>query len=501
MVNMKRIVFIVGCAFALTACEMPDREVKESQHYEGLDSQAYNALSDENKYKVANKLTAALYKGVPVDEFFDVTKGTDKLKLLPRKGGKNYLQEVQDQLNTPLSEVDPGYLKSLAENSLADKYRFDGNEMPLQVPMAVLYDYPMSKEFFTHWMAYRLMQTIMFSPAEEIDSASSEEVNFIYNNLVEAIGEGVPVRQIIYRHMVSQANWRRFRSPEDNTREMIEIYLGLFDRDEDVPRASIACKNWSLSDEDEGYQLRKDYSKINLEPQDVLGYVVTTCEDFFRVIAEHPLVIPRVTTVLVDHFFNVSYDPIKRAKLVNKIIEKNPTTFSEIFTAILFSKEHLLDMERPKFYEETFLHQAARIRWKPSQDFFRQVNGTGEQAVPTLLQMNQAAFRLKLGRWADPAKDSLSFAYYHKSVRENLFLTTGNTTGWNDSSLFGNARLLSTKEFINYLFLATLSRKPTSYEMETLEPLASSSQHNTALLVLDYIARLPELYYFEEVSR
>lgn len=91
--------------------------------------------------------------------------------------------------------------------------------------------------------------------------------------------------------MISQENWRRFRSPEDNTREMIEIFLGLFDQDAEVPKASIACKNWSLTDDEQGYQLVIGFDE-NTEPQEVLGAAILSCYDFYQAVAQHPLLIP-----------------------------------------------------------------------------------------------------------------------------------------------------------------------------------------------------------------
>ncbi|MBW2468110.1 MAG: hypothetical protein JRE62_02360, partial [Deltaproteobacteria bacterium] len=62
---------------------------------------------------------------------------------------------------------------------------------------------------------------------------------------MKGIRQDNSIRQIVYDHMVSQENWRRFRSPEDNTREMMEIFLKRFN-DAEVPLAAMACKNWSL---------------------------------------------------------------------------------------------------------------------------------------------------------------------------------------------------------------------------------------------------------------
>jgi hypothetical protein len=38
------------------------------------------------------------------------------------------------------------------------------------------------------------------------------------------LNDDVGMRYSTYLHMTSSDNWRRFRSPEDNGREMLEIY-------------------------------------------------------------------------------------------------------------------------------------------------------------------------------------------------------------------------------------------------------------------------------------
>lgn len=52
------------------------------QPYSGeLTKSEYNALTDEQKYQVANKLMGTIFKGVLVDDFFDISDGMDNLSL------------------------------------------------------------------------------------------------------------------------------------------------------------------------------------------------------------------------------------------------------------------------------------------------------------------------------------------------------------------------------------------------------------------------------------
>jgi hypothetical protein len=270
-------------------------------------------------------------------------------------------------------------------------------------------------------MALHLANTILFSPAEEIDSADITDVQNLFRRLDLSIMAGTSVRAMVATHQRTVENWRRFRSPEDNTREMIEIYLGIFDRDEDVPRASKACKDLYLTDEDEGYKLAyTDYP--NSEPQLVLDTYVLNCNDFYDVVAAHPLLIPRVTSVLVDYFFaNRSVED--RTKIVESISLSDPQNFEDIFTAIIFSREYLLNTERAKSFEENFLNMADKVNWREHPDvFYSMTTGRGGLRRTQLAEMGWPTMSLKLGRLSGIPMDSLSFANYHKALRESLLL-------------------------------------------------------------------------------
>lgn len=520
---------------------------------EQVDSKSYNALSPLQQYQVANKLTSALFKGVPASQFFAKETITANASTLRVSGdGSNYVDKVRNALSLPLSNRDAIVTEiegdATATVPVAAKYSFDGTRRPLQYPLAYIYEMPLSEEFFARWMAYKLVNTIMFSPAEEIDSADEIDVQTLYENMVTALRANSPIRSIILAHEMSESNWRRFRSPEDNTREMIEIYLGLFDRDADVPKASRACKNWSLSDEDAGYKLVKDPSE-NTTPQQILGnfpgdgYWITSCQDFFEAVSNHPLVIPRVTTVLIDHMFGVEYDAAKRTALARDIAASNPTTFKEIFTAILFSKEFLLNMDRQKWFEESFFNVADRAYWRPYSGFFREINtnqtNTGINA--SLPQMYQPSFTLKLGRWPTVPGDVLAMSYQQNGlrsavlIRSNAKLTTDPTfdplasqsQGWGPELIDGTATL-STSDFIGYMFISVLGRMPTAAELSTLTQVIDTARTaatastidcvattagngclryfnagnvaNRAMVVMDYLSRLPETFFFNAVN-
>lgn len=462
-----------------------------------LSDSEYNALTAEQKYAVANKLMGTLYKGVPAAEFFNVEAGLANPAL---RSGSNFIADTQTALLRPVEDKEV-YLARIDE-----KYVFDEVRKPIEVPLAMLFEFPVSRDYFHRWIAYNLANTILFSPALENDSVDYTDIQDIYFRLVRMMEEGKSIRDIVYEHMISQENWRRFRSPEDNTREMIEIFLGLFDRDADVPKAAIACKNWSLTDDQQGYQLVIGFDE-NTTPQQVLGATIISCYDFYRLLSQHPLLIPRIAAVLVDHFF-VGYPPEKRAELVNSIAAARPTTFDQLFWIILFSREYLIQAERPKNFEETFFNVAGRIQWAPYDRFFADLNNPfSGSSFPTLRNMGQASVTYKLGRFPEVPLDSLSFSYYHKAVRERLLIDRKsdafNTAdgGWQKE--FINVPLQG-DDFIHYLFLSVVSRKATENELLVLNDVIVKRRYQTnkegqAMIVLDYLSRLAELYTFVAV--
>ena len=538
----------------------PD-ELKESE---------YNSLSNEGKYRVANKLLATVFRGMPVDEFYNISNGMDSLQL---KAGNGFLgqtktafsteltQEQRNNYDLVITDKNASAVDSLFSINFADS---DG-PWPKQLPLARIYAYPLSKDVFDNWIAYVLANTILFSPAEEIDSATIRDVQKVFDMLREDLRENRSIRQIISRHQRTQENWRRFRSPEDNTREMMEIYLGLFDRDADVPRAAKACQNLFLTNEADDYELISN-GFVNTAPQYVLDTYIVNCDDFYDVIANHPLVITRVTTVLVEHFFSTSTSE-ERAKVIKNVVSGNPVTFQEIFKSILFSKAYLLDNERPKSAEELFFSVAHQMDWKPYRTVLNEmakVDGVTDIEFLSLKQMGWPVMSLKLGRFTGVPLDALSFANYHRGIREKLVLGAAGNADCGDEISVGNTRCrwangmglkmraapvapvdtatdqvkvkyqyeldrllklstrnnrvlaLNTDDFIDYVFLTALQRKASDIEAADLKAylttrgyltmssgallIASNRHDEIAQVVLDYISRLPEFYYFLRVN-
>ena len=538
---MMRLLFLLMVVAAVAGCdvELPSKGAQDGFQVSGfaapLSDAEFSKLAPEEQYRVANKLLGTIYRGVALAEFFDLSQGMDRL--VPREGG-GFLSSVRGALRRPLESATREYYDTFIEGDEAAgvEGRFHFREPRKELPLARIFQYPLSSDQFEHWVAWHLANTILFSPAEEIDSADIIDVANVYNSLVNDLHDGRTIRQIVARHQRSEANWRRFRSPEDNTREMIEIYLGLFDRDEDVPRASIACKDHYLTDENEGYKLVISLSP-NTEPQKVLGRFVTSCDDFYDLIAGHPLLIGRVTTVLVEYFF-AGRSNTDRLKIVQSITNSNPVTFQDIFLGILFSREYLLRTERPRSFEESFLGTAQRLDWDPPADLFKgMISNSGSASRANMAEMNWPTMSLKLGRLFGIPMDSLSFANYHKGYREVLLIDQRrwrNGLGaepaddvGDDASEEERARYQKNRErfelvkemslgdYLDYLFLTVALRRAEDAERSALVKMARDAgflrkrngqeevrdgrHDDLARLVFDYLSRLPEQYYFKAI--
>jgi hypothetical protein len=143
---------------------------------------------------------------------------------------------------------------------------------------------------------------------------------------------------------------------------------------------------------------------------------------------------------------------------------------------------------------------------------------------------------LKIGRLPDVPLDALSFANYHKAVREQLLLNEGSYVGRSldvpgliykgegddtDDNVRDVIAQMSLTDYIHFLFLNAMQRKASTEEIDGLitiydglsylttdtdgikiiKPSTSNTNHdNIAEVTFDYISRLPEFYYFKAVN-
>ncbi len=446
----------------------------------------FNALSLENKRIVANKLLSLLFYGIP------------KMELDSMINSGKFISDLQTKIATPNSDIVA--VEKEIKNKDYDWRNREGGKI-----MARLFNLDLGKEYINRWVAYQLTQTIMFSPAFELDTVSRSEVSNVYNNLAFYMDDEYSMGMITYLHMTSNDNWKRFRSPEDNGREMLEIFLFDFN-DSDVPKAAIALKNWKLDKDDRELVIGLDQNDV---PQNLFGTTVTTGFDFYRELVKSDAFFNGVIKRLVDFYFS-NYTENKKNEIIDLIKASKPEQFQDILLQIVFSKEFLYNSNRVKSFEETAFGMGKKISFYDDKDLFVQM-------TRSLDGMHQGAMRYKLGRETTIPTDTLSFAYYYDFLRDDIMVNYKGDdlneydSGWQLPFVDkANPNTDTIEGFIDYLFLATVSRLPSSQERSTIVDYCNSKGYDdmdyyndrkdAAIVTMEYISRLTEVYTFKSIE-
>ena len=483
---------------------------QSSYSLEQVDDKVFESLSKEKKRQVADKLLATLFFGYPhpvletkIDQgnfisslFADFTKDL------------NDKAAVEEEIRNTTRFFHSSYSKDEVNHILSRFYVMD----------------KIDSYYLQNWIAYILTQTIMFSPAYELDSSHEPNIARVYNAMVRSLEEESTIGYSTYLHMISSDNWRRFRSPEDNGREMMEIYALLFE-DNLVPLAGKALQNWKLDRDNDTLVIGLNE---NTQPLQLFGTTVVNGDDFYRELAKSSAFQKGVVSRLVDFFFTTQ-SQTQKDRIVSKIVHSAPQRWEDIVLQIIFSKTYLLESSRPKSAEELFYSLAKKTEYKHYKYTF-------ENFSKALDQMHQSAMKYKLGKLDRVPMDTLSFINYHKFIRENLMIRHANpkkvdnykswdSYGFTDVfiaedrfSLNENDPKGSLDTLIDYLFTVTVSRKPIAKEITLFEThmlqqdngtlvfspgfnlTKSSDRTNAAILILDYISRLAELYQYPKVD-
>lgn len=488
-----------------------------------LTDTTFNRLTEINKRRVADKLLTSLFFGYPAPELQQkITSG-------------HFLCTIRSNLSREINDM------ASVEDEVRNEdlfYRLDNYWRPYEVFDILARFYVMDhldKHYLHNWMAYILTQTILFSPAYELDSSHFPNISSVYNWRVLDMNDDIGMRYSTYLHMISIDNWRRFRSAEDNGREMLEIYTFNFD-DDNVPKAAIALQNWYLDEDSDTLVVGLNENTI---PQDLFGTTVTTGFEYYRELVKSQGFIDGVVRRLVDFFFT-DYDEANKQRVTDILISSHPETWQDILLQIVFSEEYLLHAPRAKSGEELMYSLLKKLDYKHFKKTFFNFN-------EALDDMQQSSMKYKLGKLERTPLDTFSFAYYHKFFREQILMrdvcgfqeeTTydeWNTFGWRPS-LLGDDRFAyypdnpeaTLQSFISYLFMFIIHREPTdaetnmfldnmltgeagsrdylwSYRFEVTEGddegyICYPRRENAAEDILDYISRLSELYMFQEVQ-
>ena len=498
-----------------------------------LSNSDFNALSDENKYIVADKLLSSMFFGYKQSE------------LKTRVESGSFISDIQAQLLLSLNDMD-----EVEDEIHNEDHFYIHDSKPQNVILSRFWAMnDLDKVYFNHWMSYMLTQTILFSPAAELGTVSAPDAYGVYNRLYYDLKAEKSMRFSSFSHMASDENWRRFRSPEDNGREMLEIYA-LDGNDSNVPIAAQALQNWHLSKYSNTLVVSQDRNTQELKTLSNMNF--KSGLEFYAALANSPEFTHGVTFRLVNFMFTDSTSE-KKNEIVQAIVRSKPEAWADILKQILFSKEYLLHTQRAKSIEEL----AFPLMKKTSYNSYYYTFNT---LTDNMDRMSQPAMKYKLGKLTRVPLDDISFAYYQTYLRNEIFRTRSvdTTLSYNphdaDNDKKNSAYIMSNYKsgsrrgisslnfmsdenfenvagdfnttnanYVEYVFHAILNRAPSQDESQMLQTYISNSyyyryllyasqdeDYNTFInyygkylinyLVFEYIIRLDELYFFKEVQ-
>jgi len=519
------------------AIYMKNKPSSEYQLSQVTDSK-FNALDDLKKYQVADKLLSTLFFAYPLDQ------------LKQKIDSGHFISDLQKQFLVSENNM------AIVEANINDENRYylSDNRPDLKI-LARFYEMSkLDKIYLDHWTSYILAQTILFSPAAELQTVANPDAFGVYNRLFNLQQRETGMRYAAFVHMQSDENWRRFRSPEDNGREMLEIYA-LDEVDEHVPVAAQALQNWRLNKDKDTLVIGLNK---NTEPLTLLGEMnFTTGVDFYAALAKSNAFTKGVTTRLVNYMFAASSDE-KKAQLINQIVSSNPETWQDVLLQILFSEDYLLHTSRVKSIEEANFPLMKKVSYNTSFYSFSTLSNE-------MKKMGQLAMSYKLGRLNRVPLDNVSFGTYQKYLREQIFRAwsrdtplsvnprnrdeTHNSTYYMSNFKSYQRRGISSRYFmsedkyqvvndnpqktvenyITYLFKAILYRAPRADELAMFSehingvPPADpqwfykalvyenedkdyqtyvrySGRYYIQYIVFEYMLRLDDMYFFKEVE-
>lgn len=581
----RSIVGLLICC-SIVACKPSDPdgssdEDKALSYSFALTQQEFDDLSPEDQFMVANKLLSTMYRGIPADAFFDLTQGLEE----PVIQYENFINSTFTALTTSMSNediirvnqdifgIDDDIDTEDVDESIPARFTNIDNNEPHQIFMARNHTYPISKNQMDQWMSFFLANTIMYSPAREMDSTNNQDVDRVLAYLSTQLNKDATMRETVRGFLHNLSRWRVSRSPENHALEMFELYLGIFndtpEEQQNTINGGIACSAWYLTDNGGDYQLLKDNTQYGIaEPVKVFDQYIYDCEDLYDVVAGHPLLVPRMVEVISNYFLD-GMSAEQKLDVVESIVATNPETYQDVFLAVMFSKAFLLENTRPKTFEENAFNFLHAMHWTPRSNEYPLNSGVLDRVYDSsnnsnligVHNMGWAAMDYKIGRTPFLPMDVLSFAAYHKAIREWVLLETkaydGNRfperedfTDDVDSpreppfeivngafyiagteNLKPEMEALTPAELVDFVFLSAMGRRAEEAEKtalleegevrdylryyendEGLEVLSLRRSgggddelyeywtDDYVQLMLDYISRLPEFYYYRAVQ-
>lgn len=470
---------------------------------EPLSDATLATLTPTQQLNVAHKLLFTLYKSQPLS--------TTKQLLAQKKFLATMRETVHEKRPQPLTQFikrDTLPIIHDGRDPLHAKYASIIQEIHSE-----LYFTALDAHYFTLWTSYTLMQTILFSSSSEVDSVYPfpEMILTKYRALNRQIEAHQTIAQIVNAHMKSVQNWARFRSPEDNAREMLEIWLHDYE-DADVPLGAQALSHCFFKVR-YGHITRYDFSCSAKATNAVVlrGKTLKSADDFFSMIVRDKNFLPTLSLRLINYFFP-EMSQKNREALHKELVKMQPKTFTQLFEIILFSQAYLLDNSRYKRFEELLFPLLQTLHFKLDDPrnrrfIFMRLKG--------LNASNQPAFAYKLGRPDAVPTDSVSLNAVQQYVR-NIMLFNAQPAklmkkypiahnGWDIDAFCEREKKLEREDYISHLLELFIARPLLKQERLTIDALFSEQYpfvycKELTLATLDYLSYLEEFYRFTKVT-
>jgi len=176
-------------------------------------------------------------------------------------GGASPINVKAKQMLYLPGEMDIYDLDSQSQKSVAgfndlpyekQRYSIDSNRPEQNILFHLLFNArsdgtEFSKEYFDLWITYQLLNSFVLAMGDELDTVSSARINTHIEKIRTAVEQNQSVKSIMLDYFMADIFWARFRSPEDNGREVFEIYLGDF-RAEIVPPVARVLQTYRFTE-------------------------------------------------------------------------------------------------------------------------------------------------------------------------------------------------------------------------------------------------------------
>jgi len=348
---------------------------------------------------------------------------------------------------------------------MVQTYSYTWNRKTPEMAISRLFSLQPSKEYLNFWSAYMLANSKFYSASLELSTVNMSTGLNLLRQLYEQLDNGYTMDSMVYNYLLSEEYWRRFRSPEDNTRESLELMVGIFD-DSIVPMVAQSCKDFSYNERDQNLEISFDY---NSEVLDINGTEIIRCKDFYReIIANNPLLQDWFILHWLEYYLP-EYTQDERENFMADLYEIEATNYQDIFLNIIFSDDFIANSSRFKSFEELYLPISKKINFYAGTNTFR-------NWITQAHKSNQPPMFYKLGRGLENPSDTLSFAQLTKTVREVMFLDQKTNmfsdydAGWGSEFLF-SLNFTNHESLIKDMILFLTGREASADEVSTLSKL------------------------------